>query len=128
MVDLAARRRFRFSSLFYAGPRWTLLLFGGAEPTEEICARLAQPAAAVLQEFGHLINAHFVLTDLAVAELIEGGSVLMDREGSAHEKYGAKAACFYLVRPDGHVGFRGPLESAGHLMSYLFRIGLVGKT
>lgn len=127
VVDLAARATVSLFGLFHAGTRWTLLLFGGAEPTEEICAKLAQPAAAVLQEFGHLINAHFVLTDLRVAQIIEGGSVLMDREGTAHEKYGAKAACFYLVRPDGHIGFRGPVESAGHLMSYLFRIGLVAK-
>ena len=128
LVNLAKQETTSLFGLFHADTRWTLLLFGGLEPTEESCARLAQPAAAVLREFGHLINAHFVLTDLKIAQMVAGGSVLMDREGTAHDKYGAKAACFYLVRPDGHVGFRGPVESAGNLMSYLFRIGLVSKS
>ena len=127
VVNLATRETVSLFELFYGGTRWTLLLFGGTDPTGEICARLAQPAAAVLKEFGHLINAHFVLTDLEIAQQVEGGSVLMDDEGTAHGKYGAKKAGFYLVRPDGHIGFRGPVESAGHLVSYLFRIGLVGK-
>ncbi len=128
VVNLALRETTSFFDLFYADTRWTLLLFGGTEPTAGTCAKLAQPAAAVLREFGHLINAHFVLTELEIAQNVEGGSVLMDCEGTAHEKYGAKAACFYLVRPDGYVGFRGPVESAGHLMSYLFRVGLIGRT
>ena len=127
LVQFAGQGAVSLFELFYSGTRWTLLLFGGTRPTEEACARLAQPAAAVLGEFGHLINAHFVLTDLRIAEEVEGGSVLMDRDGTAHEKYGVKAACFYLVRPDGHVGFRGAVQNAGDLVSYLFRIGLVGK-
>ena len=85
-----AGHRANCSTCFTPGPRWTLLLFGGAAPTEETCARLAQPAAAMLGEFGHQINAHFVLTDLTLAAMIEGGSVLMDREGVAHERYGAR--------------------------------------
>ena len=113
--------------LFYAGTRWTLLLFGGSEPTAEICAQLARPAAVVLADFGHLVNAHFVLTDLEVARMVEGGSVLVDRDGAAHKKYRASAPCFYLVRPDGHVGFRGPIGAAGDLVSYLYRVGLVSK-
>ena len=73
------------------------------------------------------MNAYFVLTDPAIAAMVDGGSVLMDRAGAAHAKYGAKAPCFYLVRPDGHIGFRGPVKSAGDLISYLFRIGLVAR-
>lgn len=127
VVSLAAQETISLFDLIYAGTRWTLLLFAGDDPTEETCGKLAQSAAAALGEFGHLVNAHFVLTDLAMAEIIEGGSVLMDREGTAHDKYGAKAACFYLVPPDGHIGFRGPAASAGHLLAYLFRIGLVSR-
>ena len=124
---LASRETISLFRLFYAGTRWTLLLFGGSDPTPEICVKLARPAASVLTDFGHLINAHFVLTDLNVAEMIEGGSVLLDRDGAAHAKYRANEPCFYLMRPDGHIGFRGPIDAAGNLVSYLYRIGLVSK-
>ena len=127
VVRLDTRETISLFDLFYAGTRWTLLLFAGSQPTDSACGMMAQSAAVVLGEFGHLVNAHFVLTDLAIAEAVEGGSVLMDREGTAHEKYGVDHPCFYLVRPDGHIGFRGPAGNAGDLVSYLFRMGLVKK-
>lgn len=127
VVTLATQETTSLFRLFYAGTRWTLLLFGGLAPTPETCAGLAVPAAIVLKDFGHLVNAHFVLTDLAVAGMIDSDSSLMDRDRIAHQKYGARQACFYLVRPDGHIGYRGPIESAGHLIAFLFRIGLVPR-
>ena len=127
VVDLATRTTTSLFKLFYAGTRWTLLLFAGTEATQAACGKLALAAATVLGEFGHLVNAHFVFTDLGIAGTVEGGSVLMDRDGVAHKKYGVERPCFYLVRPDGHVGFRGSVDSAGYLISYLFRIGLIGK-
>ncbi len=127
VVDLSTRTTTSFFKLFYAGTRWTLLLFAGTEATPAACGKLALAAATVLGEFGHLLNAHFVFVDLNIAQTVEGGSVLMDRDGVAHKKYGVERPCFYLVRPDGHIGFRGSVDSAGSLVSYLFRIGLIGK-
>ncbi|MBA1147450.1 FAD-dependent oxidoreductase [Ectothiorhodospiraceae bacterium WFHF3C12] len=36
----------------------------------------------------------------------EGGQVLVDAEGLAHERYDARAGTFYLIRPDQHVAAR----------------------
>lgn len=124
-VLLPGRETKSLFDLFYPTGRWTLLLFGGLEPTEDACWKLAAAGAAVLTDFGHLINAHFVLTDLDLATSIEGGSVLLDREHTLHERYGVKAACIYLVRPDGYVGFRGSADHGGELLSYLYRVGLL---
>ncbi len=125
VVALAERETVHLFQLLYPTGRWTLLLFGGLEPTEAGCLKLATTGAEVLTDFGRMINAHFILTDLEIAGIVEGGSVLMDREHLAHEKYGVKHACIYLVRPDGYVGFRGGAEHGGELLAYLYRVGLI---
>jgi hypothetical protein len=35
------------------------------------------------------------------------GSLLVDPDRAVHRRYGATHACWYLIRPDGYVGFRG---------------------
>ena len=125
VVNLAQRETVRLFELFYPGGRWTLLLFGGLQPTEDACWKLAAIGAAVLTDFGRQVNAHFILPDLELAASIEGGSVLVDREHTVHEKYGVRHPCIYLVRPDGYVGFRGNVDHGGELLAYLYRIGLV---
>ena len=127
VVVLSRRETVPLFRLLYPTGRWTLLLFGGLEPTEAACWKLAATGAVVLTDFGRLVNAHFVLTELDLATSIEGGSVLLDREHNAHERYGAKHPCFYLVRPDGYVGFRGGVEQGGDLVAYLYRVGLIKK-
>ena len=127
VVALARRETVSLFSLLYPTGRWTLLLFGGLEPAEADCWKLAAAGAEVITDFGRMVNAHFVLTDLELANTIEGGSVLLDREHNAHEHYGVKHPCIYLVRPDGYVGFRGGVEHGGELLAYLYRIGLVKR-
>jgi 2-polyprenyl-6-methoxyphenol hydroxylase-like FAD-dependent oxidoreductase len=127
VVRLADRETVQLFDLFYPTRKWTLLLFGGTHQTGETCRALGQIGQTVRKDFGHLIDAHLVLTDLTFSQDVADGSVLMDREHMAHEKYGVKAACIYLVRPDGHVGFRGPAGSAGELTEYLNRLGLTRR-
>ncbi len=47
---------------------------------------------------------------------------LLDLTGRAHERYGAAEPCFFLIRPDGHVGFRGTSPDGERLRAHLGRI------
>ncbi len=127
VVDLAARNDHFAVQTFLRGHALDAPALCRAGRDASCLWQTGDVGATALGEFGHLVNAHFVFTGLEIAETVEGGSVLMDRDGTAHTKYGVQHPCFYLVRPDGHVGFRGSVDSAGHLVAYLFRIGLVAR-
>jgi hypothetical protein len=45
--------------------------------------------------------------------------VLLDPEGEIHQRYGARSECLYLIRPDGHVGYRGQPADGDKLLAYL---------
>jgi hypothetical protein len=53
--------------------------------------------------------------------LIDSGDTI------AHETYHARAACLYLLRPDGYIGFRSPSTDVDNLTDYL-RSWYVGET
>jgi 2-polyprenyl-6-methoxyphenol hydroxylase-like FAD-dependent oxidoreductase len=48
-----------------------------------------------------------------------GGGRLIDREGRLRHAFDAEEACLYLVRPDGHLGYRQVGLDAGPLAEYL---------
>jgi len=48
--------------------------------------------------------------------------VWLDADGSVHERFGAGSECLYLIRPDGHVGFRAQPARQESLESYLSRV------
>jgi 2-polyprenyl-6-methoxyphenol hydroxylase-like FAD-dependent oxidoreductase len=127
LVRFADRETIQLFDLFYPGGNWTLLLFGGLDLTGETCAALAQISEAVVKDFGRLIKAYLVFVDPTFAGDVEPGSLLVDREHMAHDEYGVKGACIYLVRPDGHVGYRSPAKGGGEgrLAAYLDTIGLL---
>ncbi|MBV9308161.1 MAG: hypothetical protein JOZ45_18595, partial [Acidobacteriaceae bacterium] len=39
-----------------------------------------------------------------------------------HEQYGVTQPCFYVIRPDWYVGFRGGFGKEESLMAYLDRV------
>jgi hypothetical protein len=51
-----------------------------------------------------------------------------DPKGQAHERYGVKEASYYLVRPDQHVGARGPVKKTGPLEASLRRMEVAGAS
>nr|ASV46860.1 pentachlorophenol monooxygenase [uncultured bacterium] len=89
------------------GPHHTLLLFAGLAPGEERPARLESLACQLEEDYGpQLLRARVVVTGAA-----PGPCSLADATGAAHRRFGAGAACVYLVRPDGYVGHRArPIE------------------
>jgi 2-polyprenyl-6-methoxyphenol hydroxylase-like FAD-dependent oxidoreductase len=105
------------------GRRHTLLLFDGRAPTPEGYARLAGVARAVERSWADLIDVHVVVPgDERPPELEWHGSILLDIYGDLEDRYGARAECLYLVRPDLYIGFRSQPADEVALIQYLKRI------
>ncbi|HUQ45770.1 MAG TPA: FAD-dependent monooxygenase [Gemmatimonadaceae bacterium] len=82
------------------GPQHTLLLFGNRSTA--LIERFSELAAEVSARYGALVRP--VLLRLPNAQPPRGE---VDARGAAHDRYGAEAGAIYLVRPDGHIAFRG---------------------
>jgi hypothetical protein len=82
------------------GPQHTLLLFGGRSTA--LIERFSELAREVGARYGDLVKP--VVLRLPNAQPPRGD---VDDHGAAHERYGADPGAIYLVRPDGHIGFRG---------------------
>jgi pentachlorophenol monooxygenase len=105
-------------------PRWALLLFAGAPPTEHAVTALERISAPLARTYGTRVAIHLVLCETPPVPVHENWAAdfLMDREHYLHEKYGVSSPCLYLLRPDGHIAFRGGLDHAKHLEAYLERV------
>ncbi len=126
VVRLPEQETIHLMDLFSQPDGWTLLLLAG-ENSPEPADTLVRIAAAVAKDHSLSVRTYLVLLAPEAVQPSKRNqpTVLLDREHSVHEKYGALAPCMYLVRPDGYVGFRGGLEHVGDLITYLCRIGLV---
>lgn len=99
---------------------WSLLAFDGRE-TE--AAQAALDAVARVRGY-NWVRPRLVLAAPGSAGF-DGGSVttLWDLDLAAHAAYGLSATpALVLVRPDGHIAFRGPLAKPGLLESYCQRV------
>lgn len=88
-------------------PAHTVFLFDGREASDEGDERLR--AAADLCERSSLLRA-VVVFPVARTAPIPGdlpGVVLRDQDGQVHEAFGASSESMVVVRPDGHIGWRG---------------------
>lgn len=103
-----------------AGPHHTLLLFDGEAATAEGYARMNNVAAAVQEAYGPHVRTLCVIPEGRAAPI--EGEVLVDPTGAAHEAFGAGAECAYLIRPDGHVGYRAQPADAQGILAHLHRV------
>jgi len=95
------------------GPAHVLLVFiGSSQPAivSEIATTLKQRFAASIAVVGITTERHNTVP-----------SLLFDVAGAAHARYGARDGAIYLVRPDGHIGFRGALSDTPALYHELER-------
>jgi 2-polyprenyl-6-methoxyphenol hydroxylase-like FAD-dependent oxidoreductase len=105
------------------GTHHTLLLFGGAAPTDAGDRKLDAIAADVGQRLGRHGHAHVVVPrGERPAALSPSTSVVLDADGELHGIYGAGSECLYLVRPGGYVAFRSQPADGAALGAYLNRI------
>lgn len=98
----------------------TLLLFDGAVHSAAGYQNLASIAETVSARWGGQVQVHLVVPlSERPAALGAGAPVLLDPEGDLHRAYGARGECLYLLRPDGHVGFRAQPARLAALEAYL---------
>lgn len=96
--------------------RHALLLFAG-QTAATGSRNLAVIGRQVHDRYKGLIDVHLI----SGASLPKGpdweGSLLLDREGALHRQYGA--GCFYLIRPDGYIGYRSRTPDGDRFFDYL---------
>jgi hypothetical protein len=110
-VQLGAQRRL-FDLLH--GPEFRLLLFGGDAAV--LVERLAAFAADIEATYGALVKTVLLRH---TASHIRFGEI--DESAAAHRRYGAQQGAMYLIRPDGHIAFRGAPSDADALRATLAR-------
>jgi 2-polyprenyl-6-methoxyphenol hydroxylase-like FAD-dependent oxidoreductase len=106
------------------GPEHTLLLFGGAKASPSAAPAppsLVGLANEVQKGWPELVKVYVVVTGDGPVDGWPGEAV-RDASGTLHSRYGADLPCGYLVRPDGHIGFRCLPLSAGALRDHLTTI------
>ena len=91
-----------------AAPSFHLLLCG---PTDDWDA---DHLAALQERYGGLIAVHRLTRETA-------SEVIRDRDGQAFARLGVEHTAQYLVRPDGHIGYRSGGTTLGGVDRYLAR-------
>ena len=87
------------------GPEHHLLIFEGRNqnPAPPDLRKIEQDLRSLLDYYGVTIRMHTV----------------QKGKRNLHERYGEGSPVLYLVRPDGHVAYRGPAEDPDGIGSYL---------
>jgi 2-polyprenyl-6-methoxyphenol hydroxylase-like FAD-dependent oxidoreductase len=90
-----------------------LLLFNGSiEHADDAIGKVLELVQA---EFARWITPHRISIAAVDATIHDPGGVL-------HGRFGARAACLYLIRPDNYIGYRSMPPDASRLREYLHRI------
>ncbi len=97
--------------LHEAAGRHLLLLFPGEAGHLDL--------AALTEAFNSFAD---LLLPVVVGAASDGLRSLPDPTGGLHKAYGARAACLFLLRPDGYVAFRAQPPDAAKLRDYLARV------
>ena len=125
---VATESRVQLLDLFRSG-RHLLLLFTAELPGEDVVAHLDVIAAAIRERHGESIDAFVVapspLDESAPRSLRAPTTFarrLGDPSGLLHLAVGAGAPTILLVRPDGHLGYRGQPADPEPLRAHLDEI------
>ena len=106
------------------GTGHTLLLFlGTREPGDPV--GLESSGRLARTRFASRIAAHLIVPARLAPEALPiswGGPTIRDPDDALHDRFGARSACLYLIRPDGHVAYRAQPPDPDKLRAYLGRI------
>jgi hypothetical protein len=107
----------------FRSPAFQLLLF--AEPGKGGSSNLADISQRVRERLGNEVLVHRVVADPGAGARGTPGpdaGILADPEGALHKRFGARAECLYLLRPDGYVAYRSNPADGDKLLAYLDRV------
>ena len=116
-------RALRLHELVGAPGHTLFIMLGEADPAA-VDDGLALARAAAERYRPHLQA--YVVTRNAPTGEDDPNDLLCDPAGALHERFGAEQPCLCLVRPDGHLGFRGAppcLDSLQAHLRHVFRSG-----
>ncbi len=95
-----------------------LLLLAGENSSPDTVQQLTMLANQVSERYGELMQAFMVVADKRLlSEGLTDVPVLWDKERIMFRRYGDGG--FYLVRPDGYIGYRGQVNAIEHFWNYL---------
>ncbi len=105
------------------GTHFTLLVFAGSEPATRDLDNTAALVEGFAARFAGMIHAYLVVAgegaqEEGAEEVTAAVPALHDLAGALHGVYGAAEPGLYLIRPDGHVGFRNQPPALVPLRSY----------
>ena len=86
-------------------PEFTVLLFAGSGV--DVDTELAAIADCVGRRLPRARLLAIVDGDPSGARVPVGATIVHDRDGALHRRYGADGPCAYVLRPDGYVAWRG---------------------
>ena len=100
---------------------FNLLFFTATDtPREDIVKEINSIAGWNANENRIKFNFHvFLKTEGTLPVLDNDICIFIDPESEAHDNYGAKGECIYLIRPDGYVGYRSLPPDLERLKKYL---------
>jgi 2-polyprenyl-6-methoxyphenol hydroxylase-like FAD-dependent oxidoreductase len=100
-------------------PGHSLLLFSGNSPSDGVVDLIS----AAMHDVGDAAIRTFVIwqgtTKQPVSSAWNQATVLLDPDGVAHTRYGAREFCWYLIRPDQYIAARGTESELSLLRDYL---------
>ncbi|MGH9821950.1 MAG: hypothetical protein ACREDR_01625, partial [Blastocatellia bacterium] len=102
------------------GVNHKLLIFSGPNPSADDLRNIEETGRLPVHHYPNTITAHFIVRGAqAPPGSLWAGRMLLDSDGALHRRYAASAPCFYVIRPDGYVGFRALPLKAEPMWEYL---------
>jgi 2-polyprenyl-6-methoxyphenol hydroxylase-like FAD-dependent oxidoreductase len=118
-IDAESGEAVRLFDLLKA-TEYNLLLFSGQVASPGRLGNLVEISSLVMKRYGSLVKAHmFVESNESLHEFKYAGKKFCDPDFSAHKRYGARATCLFLIRPDGYIAFRSMPPNEEALTYYL---------
>ncbi len=105
------------------GTKHSVLLFAGTERGAGAGDSVTSLAAGIADAYGSFANVYIIRPGKEWPEHPPPGTTIVgDPEQALHKRYGAEAACLYLVRPDGYIGYRDQQANPDSLRQYLRQV------